>query len=325
MNLSLREKEILLTLKIFDFFERPATSFEIWKNLFKLKNLKKPTLFEIVFLLENSKNLKKLVEKKYGFYFLKGKDFLAEKRIFQDILFDKKFEKLKKLTRFLKYLPFLEGGFVCGSMAIGNVKKESDFDLILIAKNGRIWTLRFFALLLYEILFARRKGLFHSKKTSENKICLSCFLSLDSMVFLKNYFRALEFLNLIFVYGKKEIFLKFFEKNNWQKDYTYFSQIDFEKEKSFEFQNSFLKKILEKILKGKFGDVVEKFLKFIQIKRINSFLRSYQIKTPQRIEISDKRIEIHLDISKEIKLEKEIHKFLSALLTCFKAGKQNNK
>jgi len=315
MKLSLREKEILLTLKVFDFFQRPASAFEIWKNLFKLKDSKSaPSLFEIIFLLENSENLKKLVEKKYGFYFLKGKSFLAEKRIFQDVLFDKKFEKLKKLIKFLKYLPFLEGGFVCGSMAIGNVKKESDFDLILIAKNGRIWTLRFFALLLYEILFARRKGLFHSKKTSENKICLSCFLSLDSMGFLKNYFRAIEFLNLIFISGQKEVFLKFFEKNNWQKDYTYFNQIDFKREKCFKPEGSFLKKFLEKILEGKFGDIVEKFLKFIQIKKINSFLKSYQIETPQRIEISDKRIEIHLDISKEINLEKEIHKFLSAYM-----------
>ncbi len=314
MKLSLKELEILLTLKVFDFFEKPATSFEIWKNLFRLKktNPEKTTLFEVIFLLENSENLKKIVEKKYGFYFLKGKSFLVEKRISRDILFDKKFQKLKKLTKFLRYLPFLEGTFVCGSMAIGNVKKESDFDLILIAKNGRIWTLRFFALLLYEILFARRKGLIHSKKTSENKICLSCFLSLDSMKFLKNYFRATEFLNLIFIYGKKEIFLKFFEKNNWQKNYSYFSQTDFEKEKSFKFKDSFLKKLLEKILKGKFGNFVEKFLKKIQIRRINSFLRSYQINTPKRIEVSDKRIEIHLNISKEIKLEEKIHNFLSA-------------
>ena len=305
MKLLKREKEILLTLKVFDFFERPLTAFEIWKNLFKLKNSKKPTLFEIVSLLENSKNLKRLIGKKDGFYFLKGKENLAEKRIFEDILFDKKFEKLKKLIRFFKFLPFLEGAFLSGSMAIGNVKKESDFDLILIGKEKRIWTLRFFSLLLYDILLARKKG-----EKKENKICLPCFLSSNSLKLSPAYFRAAEFLNLIFLYGKKEIFLKFFEENDWQKNYTHFSQLDFGKEKEFEFKKSFLRKFLEKILEGKFGSFLEKVFEKIQRKKIESFLKREKNEFPRRIEISQEKVIIHLNISKEIELEKEIENFL---------------
>ena len=314
MRLSQREKEILLTLKIFDFFQKPATNFEIWKNLVKLnKKNTAPDLKEIIFLLEKSKKLKTFIEKKFGFYFLKNNQekALPEKRIFQEILFVKKYEKLKKRIKFLRYLPFLKGAFVVGSMALGNVKKESDFDLLLIGKKGRIWTLRFLTLTLYEILGARRKGLTHSLKTSENKICLSCFISEKNLkAFLPNYFRAFEFLNLVFIYGSKDFYLEFLKKNHWLKNFFYQKSLEIETRALF--KESIFKKILEKLLEGKFGDFIEKFLKKIQTKRINGFLKNYQSEAPRRIAVSDKKIEIHLDVSKEINLEKMVKKFNKA-------------
>ncbi len=312
---SLLEKEIYFTVFAFSLFKRPLTSSEIWQFLLKLpgQNQEKIRISEIFQTLEKSNFLKEKIIFKNGFWTTKEKQNLLLKRQETNLLIDLKLKKLKRYLKLLRYIPFLEGTFVFGSMAIGNAKKESDFDLALIAKNGRIWSLRAFAIFIFEIFFIRKRGSEHNPKKTKNKICLSYFLSKKKMgYFQPDYYQAINHIVLVPVFGKKELFFEFARQNQWLKDYFVNFQDDFfaiKTDNNFYIKNkNFLAKFLEKIFSKKFGNYLEKILKFFQKKRINYSLK--KITNPDKIIISDTKLELHPENKNKNEILKQINSFL---------------
>ena len=94
----------------------------------------------------------------------------------QEVLRDKKWRKFLRLARWFKYIPFGELVFGTGSMAVGNVKEDSDFDVLVRARRGRIFTVRFISKVLFRALGAARKPR-HTRAEQKNKICLSHFFT----------------------------------------------------------------------------------------------------------------------------------------------------
>ena len=86
------EKSILNTIFWFDIFDFPLTAREIYRYNFQfpIPNFQFSDFKEI---LEKSEELKKYIEKKYGFYFLKGKDNLVEIRKNRYLIAEKKYKK----------------------------------------------------------------------------------------------------------------------------------------------------------------------------------------------------------------------------------------
>ncbi len=89
---------------------------------------------------------------------------------------------------FLWKLPSVLLVALCNSRAMGESTENSDIDLFIITKSGKIWTVRFLSTLLTNLLGVRRQnthGLIkwtpeYIKKTKD-KFCLSFFITEDGM------------------------------------------------------------------------------------------------------------------------------------------------
>lgn len=221
------------------------------------------------------------------------------KRRQQDVLFDKKWLQFFKLAHFFRNLPFIDFVLGAGSMALGNVHQDSDFDVIVGAKAGRIFTARFFCVLMFGLLGRRRQKLSH-KEAASNKICFNHFVTTQSYRLKPphNIYWQELYKNLVPIYGQKEKIREFFKANDWMDERIYSDDLRHQF-----YQPSFVGLFLESILRGGFGDFIEKILKQIQIKRIENGLKN-SLGFEPRLIFNDTELEFHPDTLR-------IHKLLS--------------
>jgi hypothetical protein len=225
-------------------------------------------------------------------------EFSIEKRQ-QDVLFDDKWLRFLKTAKFFRHLPFIDFVLAAGSMALGNVHPDSDFDVIVGVKPGRIFTARFFCILLFGFLGKRRKKLSH-KEAASDKICFNHFITPKSYRLAPPhsiYWQEL-YKNLVPIYGSKEKIREFFKANDWMGERIYNDDLRHEF-----YEPSPVGKFLEKILSGRLGDFKEKILKQIQIKRIKNSLKGGLGFEPRLI-YNDDELEFHPDTLRINKLVK---------------------
>ena len=203
---------------------------------------------------------------------------------------EKKWKRFHKRVGLFNHIPFVDFVLAAGSMAMGTAKENSDFDVIVGVRLGRIFTARFFAVILFTLRGWRRKN--HStmdKASAKDKICLNHFVTPDSYRLSpphNEYWRTL-YESLIPMAGHKQAIKEFFEKNNWAN-----LKVKSEKLKVKSFKGSLVRLFLDIILTGKFGDSVEKILKNIQIRKIEKGIMNAPNYKP-RIIYSDEELEFH--------------------------------
>lgn len=232
----------------------------------------------------------------------------------QQVLYDKKWRKFLRRTWLFKYIPFVDFALAAGSMALGNVSSESDFDVIVGARTGRIFTARFFCVLAFGFFGWRRRKLrgasgdqlknssAHKLINSQtaDKICLNHFVTPKSYRLslpYNEYWKKL-YQNLVPVYGSKESVKAFWDANaEWLgKPVNYQDDLRHKHRKP-----SWIKKLREFILAGAMGDWLEKFLKNLQVKKIEKSLKTDQPGFEPRIKYSDDELEFHPDTSRTLR------------------------
>ena len=230
---------------------------------------------------------------------------------------DQKWIKLEKRIPVFHFIPFVDFVLVAGSMALGTAKLESDFDVIVGARYGRIFTVRFLAVLLFGALGWRAN---HKNNNVADKICLNHFVTSKSYCLApleteraltgrappyNEYWRNL-YKNLIPIYGGKQAIEKFFLDNaGWvggvgARDY---SRLNSGKSFNSNHKNliprvlsisTFVNSTMEFLLNRKFGDFIELLLKKLQIWKIKKSIRAGLGYKP-RIRYCDEELEFHPD------------------------------
>lgn len=281
------EKNILNTIAYYDELNYPLTAFEIWKYLTtieypaesgprlgggesntNIQTYEKISLSEIIKLLDNE-GLKKCIEEFMGFYFLKGRKGLIGKRLEKNKIASFKLKKLRKIVWFLRFVPFIRMIAVTGRLAMKNTDKNSDWDLFVALKKGKIWTGRTIFTAFAHIIGKRRYG-----NKIKDRICLNYFITdeslkinISSRPLEVNLFSANEYSFMIPVFGFK-IFRKFQIRNLWIKEFKPNFEIS-EVRNMKMINDSQISKIIrkcgEKILKF---DFIEKFLRKIEMEKI---------------------------------------------------------
>ena len=343
------EKQILATIVYYDILNYPLTAFEVFlylvnKNKLKIENWKLDENSNkdqgdnnIQYLLDSSEYLKKYINQKQGFYFLKRTPpncwlhsskgtmesvDIVQQRLNRKKLADWKWKKARKIFRIMQVTPFLKMVLVSGSLAMGNSKNESDIDLIITAKKGRIWTVRTFVTLLTSVLGVRR----HSNVT-KNKICLNHYITDKSLkIPFESLYNAQSYVHLVNVYNSEEdkkMFQKFQEENKWIKKYARNYKLSelggfrsIGRNKIFGLVSGFF----EIILSGKLGDYLERKLSKIQSGRIKK--DPLYKKSGGRITIDDNQLEFH-PASHEADVIPEFNRRMEKL-GLFEFGEQND-
>lgn len=296
------EQAIFATIAYYDYFNYPLTTGEICYYLIKVssnvalvdvsgdKQNTNLTIAKTAEIIDNSENLKKFTGQKNGFYFLRGREEIVVTRIQKKKLMDQKFKKIKWILRFISYLPFVRLIMLSGSMGLGNPVKESDIDLLVVAKHGRIWTARAF-LTFFSILFGAYR---HTGKT-QNRLCLNHYITDRSLgIDFGNLYKAEEYLNLLPLAGDLNIYNNFFKENAWMKDHTYSVSGTLEKNLRAMPTKGIYKEIrnfFESALSGVIGDYFEKKVKKFQIFFIE---KNPLTKSPHaRIRYNDENLVFH--------------------------------
>lgn len=223
------DQAIFATIAYYDYFNYPLTAPEIYYYLINSKveseKTKAPSVLsgagksssqnakiiftEILEALDANQSLKKFIGQKNGFYFLRGREEIIKKRIQKKKLADEKFKKIKWIFKVIYYLPFIRLVALSGSMGLGNPYKESDIDLLVVAKAGRIWTAR--AILTF---FAMILGKYRHIGKTRDCLCLNHYIT-DQSLFINfgNLYKAEEYLNLVPLAGEIKIYEDFFSAN----------------------------------------------------------------------------------------------------------------
>ncbi|MBU4284788.1 nucleotidyltransferase domain-containing protein [Patescibacteria group bacterium] len=307
MNLNLLEKSIITTITYYDVLDYPLTGFEVFKYLInplhivellgvvsdtEIEPIGKIELIDVLEVLKN-RNLSFYIEEKNGFYFLKGNGEIIKIRIERQKISDEMWKKTKKIVKWLQFIPYIKMVAVSGSLAMYNAKKESDIDLLIVAKNKRIWTARFMATLFFQIIGERRYG----KKTA-GRFCLNHYIADESLkINFPSLYNAQTYAHLVpILEGEKGIYNKFQQENNWMNNYLAF--YDFQKLKN---QQSikinsllrFIARVNEIILNTFIGNILEKILRFFQKRHIKK--HSSQNQGEGRIVVNDNQLEFHPD------------------------------
>jgi len=214
----------------------------------------------------------------------------------QDVLYDKKWKIFLRRARLFRHIPFVEFVFAAGSMALGNVGENSDFDVIVGAKHGRIFTARFFSVLTFGALRTRRKKLTHHEH-ARDKICLNHFVTEKSYALRPphNIYWEELYKNLVPLYGSDKNLNAFLTAQSWVMP-TPILKPDLR----YKTGASLIKRVVEKVLSGKMGDSLESRLRAYQLKRIEAGFARHPRR--DRIRASDDELEFHPDISRIDKL-----------------------
>ncbi len=233
------EKSIIATICYYDTLDYPLTGFEIYKYLVT-PSFSPPyqegvrgggvnvSFNNILNALENNSELKKIIQEKNGFYFLQGKEKILPQRIKRQKLADQKWKKARKIIWLLQIIPYLRMIAVSGSLALENTRKNSDIDLLIVTKAGRIWTCRTLITILITLL-----GKKHYKGKTRDRICLNHYITDKSLrIPFESLYNAQTYARLVNVYEfflplakgeiKRGYFQQFQKENLWVKNYLVF-------------------------------------------------------------------------------------------------------
>lgn len=292
------EKAILDTIIYYDIFDYPLTVIELSQWLWKYKC----KLSELVFCLKNSDRLKRYIETRNGFYFLKGRRILLDTRKIRRDYSINKWKIGLRAAKFLRTIPFVKAIVLCNSIAYFNAEKDSDIDFFIIIKDKYLWLSRFLITIFLHFLKVRR----HGNKVN-NRVCLSFYITSNSMnlqelAYQKDihfYYWLLHFVP-IFDTG---IYKSFFKENNWLKEYIPQARA-WETIDNWTAKDSFFTKILrtfsEKILDNFLGKFLNLFLRKIQLFKMskNKFSKSKENNTD--VVISDSVLKFHEEDNRKI-------------------------
>ena len=213
----------------------------------------------------------------------------------EEILREQKWKKLLSYRRFFAYIPFLDFVLVAGSLVFGKVHENSDFDVIIGTKPGRIFTVRFFCFLVFGFLGIRRNHQ-ASKESGRDKVCFNHFVTPASYALQPPYniYWQKLYQNLKAIYGNADEVKLFFEKNKgWSEREEFFFNKDLWQREKF----NLFRQCLEIILNGAIGDFFESFVKKLQVRKIEKSLKK-DIGFNPRLRYDDEELEFHPDTSR---------------------------
>jgi len=257
------KQSIIKTIAFFDLFDFPLKAEEIQEYLYQYD---RPV--HIKEIQETLKEMEGVVNPIHDFFVLGGREKIIDTRKARKFIAEKWWGRVRQYMQYVVQVPFVEMVAVCNNLAYDNPSEDSDIDLFIIIREGRMWLARLLITLILQFFGVRR----HADKIA-GRFCLSFFvtpkqLSL-SAVEMKPEDPYLAYWTkwLMPIYGS-EMYAQFKNQNQiWlQKGYGLrFSDLN-QKQNVFQGKGA-LRKGLEWMLGGWLGDQIEKAIRKLWLPR----------------------------------------------------------
>lgn len=252
-------KQALIPLVFFAQFKRPLTLKQIrrytWGREFEMNELKQI--------------LKKSRIKQVGEYYCLDESHLMESAYrYQQA--EKFWKQVKRYLWVFSNVPFLRLVTISNTLAYDYVKKTSDIDLFATTAKNRVWTARAWLLLWLSIFGIRAKGKHKRMRFSPEMLVDETALDLSTCAWASDYLMYYYIVDMVPIWGV-ERFNQFWSANRWinQKLPVAYRSQNRREEFDKKIKSSWLVWLLEKILGGRFGDMVEIRARRIQQRNID--------------------------------------------------------
>ncbi|MDP3685316.1 MAG: hypothetical protein Q8R32_00625, partial [bacterium] len=231
------------------------------------------------------------IETRNGFYFFPGRRHLVEQWVEKHARSQEKWRRLRRIVFWLQVVPFLRGVAGTGSLAFDNVKPTSDLDVLIIAAPNRVWTVRFFLTVLLDAFRLRRRP----QGVTRDRVCLNHYLAADALSFpYRSLYTALEYARMVPLLGEEACWAFRAANRPWMEEYLLQVFPDAVRHRKAVRSSALLRsvpKAFERLLAGRLGDALERWLARAQRARI---ARSETAREPKgRVVATDTRAEFH--------------------------------
>ena len=304
------------TIGYYNLIGLALTEVEVWRRLIS------PARFGIdisseVSLHDLRLELKRLVEGglvvvQDGYFALSKYGDTIKRRVAIINELDKKWGVyVRRRLRIFSYIPFTRAVYVSGSLAVGNVSRRSDIDVLVVIAPGKLWFVRGLTTSLLSILKIRRNG-----SRVENRICLNHFLvDTKLLVAHQSTYNAQTYINLIPVYIHQSYVgnANMVRLSKWLQEYVVVDEKRFHMQDSRTIKQSkiadYLQKAVEWLLQPG-GRCLEAFSRYIQLRKIKK--HPLTGKKGGRIVASSHELEFHPE-SKELRVLQSYNELLKTL------------
>lgn len=290
------EYAIISTLAYYDGFSFPLTAFEIWKWLQLDGSGIIPSFGDVQQTLGESLFLHGKIERRDGMYVLRGRSDIVNIRKERYLLAERKYQRLGRAMRLLRFLPFIRAIAVCNSLAFSNARDESDLDLLIVTDRNHLWTTRMFATGL-AALFRWRP----TPERSRDTLCLSFYLSdpaqsLAPLVLPGDDIYMRYWLDhLVPIYGESALIEKLRAANAWHRDRlpNAYGVVPASRRRTEDTRVSrFLKRGLELLHGGTAGQMLEGWYRGWQQKHLPEKLKAL-VNTDTRVVMNETMLKFH--------------------------------
>lgn len=310
------EASLLASVTYFDVLGLAITPFELWQYWisparFGQRVAPNAAALAIVFELLDQPFLKQRLTITQGFVHLQGRAQLVETRISMMKRQAEKLKRVRSIVRRLRWLPFLKAVFISGSVAVGHPKPESDIDLLVVVKAGRIWLTRVLVDRAAFIMGRKRRGFL-----TRDRACLNHYITDEHLTIqFPSLYNAVTYKHLLPIWeaGREAgLLAKFYTANAWLKDFLFTPprlKPDYRWQINSQGVSPNIRNILEYLLTGRFGNFLERSLGRWQKRRIEADPRTHR--PGGRVKADHTQLEFHPD-SREVDILKRYNAAMRA-------------
>lgn len=213
-------RQIVLTLAYSQQFSYPLTAKEIWLRLLAPTDdflPVTPGVFSVS--LTNLLNAKKVAASN-EVLFLPGQEPSVAIRKNRFETSSQKRAELRPLLAVCRWLPWVCGVAITGSLAMNNADEHADADVMIITENNRLWLVRPL-MVLFSFLYGKRRSW---NREEENSWCLNLWLerkSLSVPLTQRSVYTAHEVIQADWQLSKAGTAREFYLANRWVANYLY--------------------------------------------------------------------------------------------------------
>lgn len=257
-KLTIEQSKIILTLAYFDLFKFPLTVDEIIK-FSKITAVQKDLCNEAIMQL-----LEQNIVFKHGPYFsLIDDDKLEHRRVNGQKNANALMLKANTYAGLIHKFPFVRSVCISGSLSKGCVDEQGDIDYFIITEPRRLWITRSMLIAFKKIFLLNNHKYF----------CVNYFVDTEHLnIPDKNIFTATELLTLLPMSGF-EVYNNLIKENQWA--FTYLPNAQTELQHQVKNTEGILKRLLENIFKGNWGDWLDTHLMKLTIKKWRAKFKSF--------------------------------------------------
>ena len=152
-----------------------------------------------------------------GLYCLAARKNLFRKRMIAESVSAIKIEIARKKTWLMTCIPWIDGIWITGNVAMHNAQDDDDIDLLVVTRDSWLWLTRLIIVIVYGAV-GRVRLRRHSLQSVKNKLCLNMYLDatvLEMPSSKKNLYTAHEVAQVLPLFNRNKTYERFLAANAW--------------------------------------------------------------------------------------------------------------